>query len=60
MSDNLQSALVSLLEWIGEGRRLSEASSDQKKLAKYATRMGYVDKSRIRNDFILSPTGRMP
>lgn len=60
VSNNLQSALDNLLEWIGEGRRLSEATPKQKALVKFAVRQGYVDQTRIRNDFILNPTGRMP
>lgn len=60
MEARFKYALESLLIWIGEGRRLSEASNKQKKLVTAALKLGYVESSRIRNDYIISPTGRVP
>lgn len=60
MHPRLRSALIQLLDAVGEGKRLSELTPNQRKLVKFAERFHYVSQSPIKGDWIVSRTGRVP
>lgn len=56
----MAAALSHLLEWVGEGRRLSELPPDKKGILSYAIKYGYVETYPIRRDTLINVTGRQP
>lgn len=56
----MSAAIANLLEWVGDGRRLSELPPDRKGILNYCIKYGYVDTYPLRRDTLINATGRRP
>lgn len=56
----INAAVSHLLEWVGDGRRLSELPPDKKGIYNYCVKYGYLETYPLRRDTLINTTGRRP
>jgi hypothetical protein len=59
-NDKLRQAVSYLLEWVADGRRLSELPKDKRKLYNYCIKAGYLSEYPLPHDRLINRTGRKP